>query len=124
MSTSTFFTDIKQAFKRATGTSFDVTWRALTLGARDSVTGWRAKSYADSTIEMVIIPQVASRLAASFGIYVTLDALGLTLTAVGVGDEMKDSDNDYYEVETVMKQKIGNVLYVYKCDLRHQPLHD
>jgi len=124
MSTSDNFTRIKKAFKARTGASLDVTWRALSLGERDSVTGWREKNWAESTIEMIIIPRAATSLAASSGVYVRLDAIGLTLSAVSVSDEIKDADNDYYEVKTVKKHKIGDQLFHYECSLTHLPLHD
>lgn len=120
-------TDAMSVFTKLYGaTTFDVTWRDLSLGDRDSETGWREKSYSESSIQMVIIPKGAADMMVRAGVYVRYDALGLTATAVSAGDEIKNADNVYYMVKTVSRWKLGSTGKVdhYQCDLTKLPLHD
>lgn len=104
--------------------SFDVTRRALLLGTRDSETGWRAKSYSETTIKMIVIPRGATKMMMAAGTYVKGHGKGLTDTAVSPGDEIKIGSL-YYEVETrdEVYSAPGTVEY-YECDLTKLPLHD
>lgn len=120
-------TSIIQAFTSLYGaTTFDVTWRDLSLGDRDSETGWRKKTFSESSIQMVIIPKGATDMMVVAGVYVRYNALGLTASVVSVGDEVKNADNVYYEVKTMSRWKIGSTGKVdhYQCDLVELPLHD
>jgi hypothetical protein len=121
MAYTTLFDTLKKALTRE-GLSFNVTKRALTLGARDAVTGWAAKSYVESTVEMIIINQSNRQLAVQAGTYVRSDALGFSKTVFVEGDQMKDDESVYYEVEAVRPRKIGNKLVCYEYDLTIQPL--
>lgn len=111
-----------KTFESAFG-SFDVTRRALTLGDRDSVTGWRKKSYSETTIKMIVIPRGATKMMLQAGTFVTLDGKGLTITAVKEGDEIQVG-SIYYEVKAPVEvySKPGTVEY-YNCDLAELPLH-
>ena len=51
------------------GVSFDVTRRELQLGAADTVTGWYAKAFAETTIEMAVIPRAMRSIALAAGFY-------------------------------------------------------
>jgi len=105
--------------------NIEITRRVLSLGSRDSTTGWRAKSWTESIIDMFIIPQSAQSLAAAAGYYVRTDALGLMNPSeeILVGDEVKNSNDEYYEVKTAPSPGIGDKRALYRCDLKKMPLH-
>jgi len=103
--------------------SHDLTLRKLSLGARDSTTGWRAKSYTESTIEGIFTTRAAGYVALPAGTYVKLDALLLTADGVAEGDEIQHSDGEYYEVKTVKPHPFGDSFWFRECDLTHLPLH-
>jgi len=103
--------------------SHDLTLRKLALGARDSTTGWRAKSYTESTIEGIFTTRAAGYVALPAGTYVKLDALLLTADGVAKGDEIQHSDGEYYEVKTVKPHSLGDSFWFRECDLTHLPLH-
>lgn len=90
---------LKQGFKHLG--SLNVTRRKLKLGSRDSTTGWYAKSYEESTIEMPIVPRGSSRSLLPAGSYVRTDALGFAVDPVVEGDEIETSSNEYWSVEAV-----------------------
>ena len=93
------------------------------LGARDAVTGWYAKSFAESTIKMVVVPQGANNLSLRTGVYARLDAVGLTQDVVLVGDEIETAASEFYEVKTVKPHWIGDSFEHRSCDLTELPLH-
>lgn len=101
----------------------DVTKRALQLGSRDSVTGWYAKNYNESIIEMVLIPKSNIKLQAQAGSYTSEDMLGMTADPLEVGDEIKLPSGFYYEVEKVQHVRFGDSFSHRICDLRELPLH-
>ena len=104
--------------------SLDVTLRTLSLGDRDEESGHRAKSYSDSTIQMLVLMKGARQQLLNVGTYCRLDAVGFTNRPVKVADEIQSGDV-YYEVDAVRPYKItpGRTEY-YKCDLTELPLHD
>lgn len=103
--------------------SFDVTRRALSLGSRDSWSGWRAKTWNETTIEMVIVLRGATQLALMAGFYPRLDAAGRTADVVAVGDQIKDANNDYWDVETVSDVYWGDSFVFRECDLTKSILY-
>jgi hypothetical protein len=105
------------------GLSFDVTRRALTLGSADSTTGWYAKTFSTSTIEMVIVPRSMQRLAFSAGVYPKYEVSAFHLDPVSEGDEIVDSASNYYEVETTEPHYLGDSLYYYETQLTKIPMH-
>ena len=112
-----------KSFETARG-SCDITRRTLSLGVRDSVTGWRVKSYVETTIKMVIIPRGATQSALKAGTYVRLDAVGLTDTLLSEGDEVKTSGGTYYKVKAVRNHSLTpDVVEYYEVDLTKLPLH-
>jgi hypothetical protein len=103
--------------------SFDVTKRALALGSRDAWSGWHAKSWTESTIEMIIVPKGATRMALLAGVYPQLDAVGLTDDSVAVGDQIKDSTSTYYTIEAIKPHYWGDSLSHYECDLTKETMY-
>lgn len=106
--------------------SLDVTRRRLQLGSRDSTTGWYAKNYSTSTIEMIIVERGSRPSLLPSGTYVRTDALGLTADVVEEGDEIKTSSNKYYEVKTVREiYTLGGDSFAYReVDLVHLPFEN
>lgn len=98
-------------------TSFDVTRRALSLGARLAWSGHRTKSFATSTIEMQIIPRGASLIVVMAGVYPITDAVGRTADPVNVGDQILDSANVYWDIETVEPFYWGDSFSYRRCNL-------
>ncbi len=111
----------KLARKFSFFTSLDVTHRRLMLGSRDSTTGWYDKSYEESTIEMIVISRSAAYMPLPPGVYVRLDAVGLTADTVAEGDEIKTATDQYYQVETVREHYLGDSFFFRECDLTLQP---
>jgi len=103
--------------------SFDVTRRELQLGAADTVTGWYAKAYAETTIEMAVIPRAMRSIALSAGFYPHYEVSGFHLDPVSEGDEVKDSFGNYYEVELVAPNNFGDSLVYYESNLTKLPIH-
>lgn len=104
--------------------SFNVTRRKLTLGSRDDTTGWYAKGFSESTIEMIVIPRAAANLAVQAGVYVRLDAVGLSCDGVEIGDEIKTDAGVYYEVKTVKEHWFADSFMYRECDLVELPFHE
>ena len=117
---ASFFENLVQGFKK-TGDP-DVTHRALVLGDRDGVTGWRQKTFSESPIEMIIVPQAATHLMKLAGVFVRLDAVGVSDEEdLEVGDEIEDADGNFWEIKTVRDHEYGDVRV---CDLTKLPLHE
>lgn len=104
-------------------TTCDVTLRTLSLGDRDDETGWRAKSFSTSTIEMIVISRGANSLHLVPGLYAQTDAIGRTRSSLSVGDEIKTAANVYYEVKAIRDNYVGDLLFHRDCDLTELPLH-
>jgi len=102
----------------------DVTRKRLTLGSRDSTTGWYTKQYEDIDIEAVIIPRAATSIALQAGLYVRLDALAITVDPLAEGDKLKTGTGQYYEVETVKEHYLGDSFWFRECDLTLLPFED
>lgn len=100
------------------GFNLDVTRRALSLGAQDGTTGWYAKTFAETTIRMIVIPKGAQFLAVSMGVFVGYDCTGLTDTAVAEGDEVLDGNHNYYIIETVQTHLLSDSAVMYECGMK------
>lgn len=74
---------------------------------------------------MFIIDQTARSQAAAAGYIVRTDALGIMDPSddIEVGDEVKNSGDEYYEVKTLRRPTIGDKPALYQCDLAKMPLH-
>jgi len=101
-----------------------VTRRAITLGARDGTTGWRAVTYADTAINMLIINRTASTRLLGSGGYVKVDAYGMTSDTVAVGDQVKTAGSVYYEVKAVTQRWRDDTVVRYDCDLTLLTLYE
>ena len=68
------------------GFSSTVNLSTLTLGAQDADTGWYAKSYTNSSIEMYVIPMALRFMNMAQGLFIEYDANGYTKADVKEGD--------------------------------------
>ena len=103
--------------------SLDVTRRALSLGSQDSVTGWYARNFSESTIEMIILPRNAASLTVGMGLYPKYTLSGFTQDPVEVGDEIVDAADNYYEIKTTEEYYICDAFLYRECELSKMPLH-
>lgn len=101
--------------------NLEVTRRRLRLGTADSTTGWYAKSWNTSTIEMLIIPRAARELAMAAGVAVRTDAMGLTCDGVLHGDEILTSAGVYYEVKGIRDHWVADSFMYREVDLTLLP---
>lgn len=122
MGTSNLFANLKRAVE-SLGLTVDQTRYAIAFGARETTTGWRAVTHGTSTIEMPILPRSAALAALRAGVYARHNWTGWTLTAVVEGDMVKDADNVYYEVLSVEKVQVGDMLFYYECELSKMPMY-
>jgi hypothetical protein len=105
------------------GIDTSVTLRTLQLGAADTVTGWYAKSFAESAIDMPIFPKAMRSEALRVGLYPHYEVSGFHIDPVVEGDEVKDSFGNYYEVELVSPVPLGDSLVYYESSLTKLPIH-
>jgi len=105
------------------GLDFSVTRRELQLGAADTVRGWYAKAFAETTIEMAVITRAMRSIALSAGFYPHYEVSGFHLDPVSEGDEIIDSFGDYYEVELTQPNPFGDSLVYYESKLTGLPIH-
>lgn len=103
--------------------SHDLTLRKLSLGARDSTTRWRAKSYTESTIEGIFATKGMAPSTLPVGLYVRYDAVLRTADGVFEGDEIEDAFGNYWEVKAVEDHAIGDSFQYRDCHLVKMPLH-
>jgi hypothetical protein len=96
--------------------SFSVTRRALSFGARDSVTGWYAPVYTDTTIKGSMQPQGSSVNTLPVGGYARYPHTFFTEYVVHEGDVIKDADLDIYILNTVVKWSYGDKFSHYVCE--------
>ena len=103
--------------------SADVTRRALTLGAADTETGWYAKTFTETTIQMIIRPRGSSFTAAGVGYNARYNITGFTADGVLVGDEIVDSNSVYYSIDTVEEEWWLDSFSHYIVSMNRMPLH-
>ncbi len=103
--------------------NLQVTKREMSLGSRDSVTGWRAISWATKTIEVIIFERGVTSSALPVGSYVRLDALGMTTDGLEEGNQILTDNGVYYDVEAVKEIFVGDSFYRRDCDLVKLPLY-
>jgi len=77
------------------------TLKTLTLGVQDTVTGYYAKSYANSTVTMNLAPKGQSHIQTVLGYYNKYEYSGLTGAVVHEGDQVTDFDDYTYEIKQV-----------------------
>jgi hypothetical protein len=97
-------------------TSFSVTRRALSFGARDSVTGWYAPVYTDTVIKGSMQPKGSSVNTLPVGGYASYPHTFFTEYVVHEGDIIKDADLDIYVLNTVVKWSYGDKFSHYVCE--------
>lgn len=122
---NSIFDDAVKAFENAHGTdSCNVTRRKLSLGARDSTTGWRAKIFTEDTVKGIFTPKGSAPTALKSGTYVRTDALLIVCNGFSEGDEVKTPDGKYWEVKAVREHRITpDNLCFRELDLTYLPLH-
>jgi len=103
--------------------STNLTRRALSLGARDTVTGWCKKVWTDTTIQGVVLDKSSQLQALRAGTVVRTDALLLTEDAVVEGDEILTAANKYYEIKAARPMFNADSFDHYECDLHYEPVH-
>jgi len=104
--------------------NFEVTRRKLQLGTRDAVTGWYDKAHAESTQEMIVVPRGATSTALPAGVYVKLDAVGLTADPFEEGDEVNNDMGEYYEVKTILEHFLADSFWFRECQLTRLPFQN
>jgi len=122
---NSIFDDAVKAFENAHGTnSCNVTRRKLSLGARDSTTGWRAKSWTEDTVKGIFTPRGSTPTALKAGTYVRSDALLRTCAGFSEGDEVQTNDGKYWEVKAVREFWFAQNNFSHReLDLTYLPLH-
>jgi len=109
--------------ERQSGKSANVTLRTLTLGNADSITGHYAKSFAESTIKMLIQSKGSPFSYNGAGFYSRYPLTGFTSTAVLAGDEIKIGSN-YYSVKSVPPTFICAEIDHYQAELEYRPFEE
>jgi len=105
-------------------TNCNVTRRRLSLGARDSTTGHRAKNFTEDTVKAVFIPKGNTQLALKVGTYVRSEGLLCTLVGFKERDEVKLVNSQYWEIKAVREFWRTQDDFVYReCDLTYMPFH-
>ncbi len=102
---------------------FSVTRRALSLGDADSVTGWYAKVFTPSTIEMILRPKGSVFTIHGMGYYARHALTGYTQDPIVEDDEIIDAKTNYYEVKTIEENDLGDNFIFRECELAKLPLH-
>jgi hypothetical protein len=96
--------------------SASVTRRALSFGAQDSITGWYAKVYTDTTIKGSMQPQGSAVSFLPCGNYAKYPHTFFTEYVVHEGDLIKDSYNIEFELNTVVSWSWLNKFSHYLCE--------
>ena len=100
------------------GASAQVYLETLWLGAQNAVTGWYAKTFAETSIKGLIVPKGLSLTLLKYGLQVMYDAVFITKTAILEGDEIKDLNDDRYLVVGVLPRKILDQTQFYVAQLQ------
>ena len=124
VSNSSLYSDVKDVFRLHLGVeNFNVTLHAFSLGAQDSDTGIPAKTYTDSTIEMMIVTKESRQISSQIGKYVYLDALGITASYVRAWDKITTATGKNYFVNQATPQLDGaGQLVHYEVSLMEEKL--
>lgn len=120
MPVSTLFDVLIQRIE-ALGVSTNITLYTLSLGVQDAVTGWYAKNYDVSTINMVIIPRSAQSLLIGSGTYCRKDAVAFSKTLIQEGDVVTDGFGYNYTITGMRPHGFGNVKVFHEYDLEYTP---
>jgi hypothetical protein len=90
------------------GFSSTVTKKTLSLGAADAETGWYAKSYANTSIEMYIITKATRFMVLRQGLFFEYDGEGYTKDSVKEGDLILEPNGNQYVALSVCDRNILN----------------
>lgn len=103
------------------GFSSSVTRKALSLGSPDAATGWYAKNYANTTVEMYIITKTTRFLVLKQGLFIEYDGDGYTKDTVAEGDVITEANGNEYLVVSVCDRNILNQFRYNQVGLRQKP---
>ena len=95
--------------------STELTIRYVSLGDRDSVTGWCAKEWDEQTIDGSIQNAGSSKLAFALGTYPKYPHTAYIPDVVRIGDELIDAFSQYYSVDTTEQVAWNNQFDHYMC---------
>lgn len=98
-----------------------VTLNALNLGAQESETGWYAKSYTPSSINMFVISKQLQFKVLKYGLFIEHDAIGFTKDTVHEGDLITDQASNIYLVLAVRDRNILSQYMYSQIELKKQP---
>lgn len=117
------YSGVKDLLRRNLGVSdFNVTLHKLSLGAQDADTGLPAKSYSDSTIELLIVSKDSTALRTALGVNISFDAVGFTTSYVRAYDKVTAASGLKYTVSNVHPVLDGQSLVYYKVDLQENKI--
>jgi len=113
-----------QVTKRYNFVSFDVRYRKMLLGTRDTITGWRAVTYdTASTKEMLIVsPSMRAMVYSATGLLSSYSLTGYTADVVFKGDQIT-SDNGWYKITNIRFHTVGDSFQLRECQLEELPLY-
>jgi hypothetical protein len=98
----------------------DVTRKALTLGVRDSTTGWPAKSYTESTIKGSFDPATMRETARAAGMPLSgvpyVASPFYTANYVAQGDRIVKKNGEEYELTSVISVEYLDQFLNYTCN--------
>jgi hypothetical protein len=97
-----------------------VTRYALSLGAQDVTHGYYAASYASSSIDGSIQPKGAVIRDLPCGNIAVYNHSFFTAATVALGDEIKDANNTYYVIKSLMPYWWLNQFSHYVCELEQR----
>lgn len=97
--------------------SFDVTKRFLSFGARDSTTGWLRKIYEDTTIRGTSDPSAIRKLGLPAGNHTATSRAFYTANDIKEGDRLVFAFGDEWEVESVGTVSVGNNFIYNGCKI-------
>lgn len=98
-------------------TDASVTRRALSLGARDATMGWCAKSFAETTIDAIIVHNGVSPINLPIGYYARFQHTAFIPDVIHLGDEIIDAQGQYYLVKDVQQMWWLDQFDGYLCNL-------
>ncbi len=104
-----FFEILKSQFEKKYGLSVDV--------AKFTLIHWASKIYEESSIEMLMVPQTAVFDPLSTALNVRLTTTGYTLDPVSAGDEIRDSNNENWEVTAVKPVWLADNFVYRECSV-------
>jgi hypothetical protein len=104
-------------------TSADVTRRELVLGSQDSITGWYAPTYNETTIPVIIRPRGSSLTIGGFGYYAKYPETIFIADVIYEGDQIVDAQGATYLIRLAEQEWALNNFVGYVCDAERLPMH-